>query len=124
MNRPLLGLLVGAVFGFLDGGTAKFTSPEAIYQEQLLGIALGSSFKGLLGGLVTGLVARKTNSLGFGMVVGLGVAVALALIIAIMNANEYQDNSLYWKIILPGAVTGLIVGYTVVRYGRRPVLAE
>lgn len=120
MNRPLLGLLVGALVGFLDGGTAKFTSPEPVYQDALLSIALGSSFKGLLGGLITGLIARRSGSLAFGMLVGLGVAVALATVIAVMNANHYEDPSLYWKIIAPGAVTGLIVGYTVIRYGRRP----
>lgn len=120
MNRPLLGLIVGALVGLLDGATAKFTSPDPVYQEALLSIALGSSFKGLLGGLITGLVARRTGSLGFGMVVGLGAAVALSTVVAVMNANYYDDPSLYWKIIAPGAVTGLIVGYAVVRYGRPP----
>jgi hypothetical protein len=53
------------------------------------------------------------------VLVGLGAALALAVPIAYMNATHYQDPSIYWKIILPGSVTGLIVGYATVRYGRR-----
>jgi LytS/YehU family sensor histidine kinase len=117
MNRPLFGLILGAAIGFLDGGTAKFTSPEPQYQEALLSIMLGSSFKGLLGGLITGFVTRKTNSLARGALVGLGISLVLATIIAKMNADYYQDMSLYWKIIAPGMLTGLIVGYSTVRYG-------
>lgn len=118
MNRPLLGLLAGAIIGFLDGGTAKFTSPEPEYQAALMGIMLGSAFKGLLGGLITGFIARKTGSLMRGALVGLGIATVLAFIVAQMNVQSYDDPRLYWRIMLPGAVTGLLVGYTVVRYGR------
>jgi hypothetical protein len=116
MNRPLLGLLLGAVIGLFDGATAYFTAPEM--HDQLMGIVLGSSFKGLIGGLITGIVARRTGSIGFGVAVGVGVAVVLASIIAYQNATYYGDPSMYWKIILPGALTGLLVGYGTVRFGR------
>jgi hypothetical protein len=35
-----------------------------------------------------------------------------------MNAQHYGNMSYYWKIILPGMVTGFFVGYATVRYGR------
>lgn len=118
MNRPLLGLIVGAVVGFLDGGTAKWTSPEPEYQAILMSIMLGSAFKGLIGGLLTGFFARKTGSLAKGIAIGVSIAVVLAAIIAYMNAQEYADNRMYWRIIGPGAITGLVVGYAIVRYGK------
>ena len=84
------------------------------------GIILGSCSKGLLVGLITGLVARKTGSTGRGVVVGVLAALALTIPIAIMNVRHYDNPSYYWKIILPGALTGLFVGYATVRYGRAP----
>lgn len=122
MNRPLLGLLLGALIGGLDGASAFFTSPA--YHDQLAGIVFGSSIKGLIAGLVTGLIARRTGSLARGIVIGLLAAVALALPVAYMNATHYEDPSIYWKIIAPGAVTGMLVGYCIVRFGRPPAGAR
>jgi hypothetical protein len=89
-------------------------------RAELAGIVFGSAFKGLVAGLITGFMARKTGSLLAGVALGLGVAVALALPIAYLNAEHYRDASIYWKIILPGAVTGMTVGYGIVRFGRPP----
>jgi hypothetical protein len=116
MNRPLLGLLLGAIVGVFDGSTALFTAPDM--QSEHVGIILGSTFKGLLGGLVTGVIARRTGSLAFGVGIGLAAALAFAIPIAYMNVTHYEDPSIYWKIILPGALAGMIVGYGTVRYGK------
>ena len=118
MNRPLLGLLLGTGLGALDGSTAFFSAPEL--RHELTGIVLGSTMKGVVVGLVTGLVVRKMGSLAMGALAGLIVAFVLAAPIAHMNAQHYGNLSYYWKIILPGAVTGLFVGYATVRYGRTP----
>ena len=40
--------------------------------------------------------------------------------IAYMNASQYGRPDYYWKIMLPGALVGAIVGYLVMRYGRTP----
>jgi drug/metabolite transporter (DMT)-like permease len=117
MNRPLLGLLLGSLIGLFDGSTAFFTAPDM--RDELLGIVLGSAFKGLLAGLLTGIVARKTGSLLAGVVIGLSAALLFAIPIAHMNAQHYSDPSIYWKIILPGAITGMTVGFGTVRFGRR-----
>ncbi len=116
MNRPILGMIVGALIGALDGSSAIFTSPG--YESEFAGIIMGSAFKGLVAGLIVGLIVRRGGSLRLGIVAGLVVATALAIPIAIMNANHYADNSLYWKIILPGACTGVMVGYATIRYGK------
>ncbi len=118
MNRPLLGVIVGTLLGALDGSTAWFTAPEL--RAEVGGIILGSCTKGLLVGLITGIVARRTGSIGRGLAVGVVAALALTIPIAIMNARYYDNTSYYWKIILPGALTGLLVGYATVRYGRAP----
>ena len=116
MNRPLLGLLLGAVIGLFDGSTAYVSAPEL--RDQILAIVLGSSVKGLVGGLITGFIVNKTRSHALGIGVGLTIATALAAIVAHLNAVQYEDPSMYWKIILPGAAMGMIVGYATVRFGR------
>ena len=49
MNRPLLGLMVGAGLGVLDGLSALVSSPEV--SEGIAGIVVGSAGKGLLAAL-------------------------------------------------------------------------
>ena len=44
MNKILVGLLLGAVLGEIDGMTAWFTPAV---RSQLAGIVVGSTFKGL-----------------------------------------------------------------------------
>ena len=39
----------------------------------IFGIIVGSTFKGLVAGLVIGLVARKLNSINLGILIGLAV---------------------------------------------------
>ena len=46
MNRPLLGLCVGAGLGVLDGLSALVSSPEV--SDGIAGIVVGSAGKGCL----------------------------------------------------------------------------
>jgi hypothetical protein len=116
LNRPLLGLLTGAGLGVLDGLSALATSPEV--SDQIAGIVLGSTFKGLLAGLIVGAIARKLDSRPAGLGLGVVVASIITFPIAYMNAAHYGRLDYYWKIMLPGALVGAIVGYVVMRYGR------
>ncbi len=120
LNRPLLGLAAGAVLGVLDGLSALVSSPEV--SDQIGGIVMGSSFKGLLAGVIIGLIARKLRSPLAGLGIGTLVALAVTAPIAYMNATHYGQPSYYWKIMLPGALVGAIVGYVVTRYGRAPTV--
>ena len=118
LNRPVFGLLAGALLGVVDGLSALVSAPEV--RDQIAGIVLGSSFKGLLAGLIIGIIARKLHSTNVGLAVGTVVALAVTAPIAHLNASHYGDASFYWKIMLPGALVGAIVGFVTVRYGRPP----
>jgi len=118
MNRPVIGLLTGALLGVLDGLSALVSAPEV--SDQIAGIVMGSSVKGLLAGLIVGLIARKLTSSKAAVWIGIGVAALVTAPIAYMNATHYDNASYYWKIMLPGALVGAIVGYVTMRYGRRP----
>lgn len=118
LNRPLFGLLAGAVLGVLDGLTALFSAPEVA--GEIAGIVIGSSVKGLIAGLIIGFIARRLRSPWLGLGIGALVALVVTAPIAYMNASHYGEVSYYWKIMLPGALVGAIVGYVVTRYGRPP----
>ena len=117
-NRPLLGVIAGALLGAFDGLTALVSAPELAHQ--IAGIVIGSSTKGLLAGLIVGLVARKLHSTPVAILVGTLVAAVITFPIAYLNATQYDNASFYWKIMLPGALVGAIVGYVVMRYAKPP----
>ena len=109
MNKILLGVVLGGVLGVFDGLTAWFT-PEA--RAGIIGIVIGSTFKGIIAGVLIGLFARKVNSLALGVAFGVGVGLLLAFGVAQMK------HGYYFQIMLPGSMVGLIVGYATQRYGR------
>lgn len=109
MNKIVLGLVVGGVLGVFDGLTAWFY-PEA--RPQILGIVFGSTFKGLLAGLLIGLFARKIQSMPATLLFGLVVAGLFAFLVASLQGAHYL------AIIVPGSLVGLLTGYATQRYGR------
>ena len=113
MSKPVFGLLLGGILGIFDGLTAYFTPAV---RDQLLGIVIGSTFKGLIAGLMIGFFARKVRSLPLGVVFGLAVGLILAGIVAAIpdpNGKHY-----YVEIMLPGALVGAIVGYATQAFGQ------
>ncbi len=116
MNKVLVGLLLGAVLGAVDGGTAWFT-PEV--RPEMAMIIVGSTFKGLVGGILIGFFARKVKSLPLGVSFGLAVGALLALAIAAMP-DGLTGKHYYVQIIVPGSLVGLIVGYATQKYGAAP----
>jgi hypothetical protein len=113
MSKPLLGLIFGAILGCLDGLTALFT-PEAA--PMITGILIGSTFKGVIAGIIIGFVAKKYNSLPLGLVIGFGVGLVLAFLVAAMPDESGKH---YWiEIMIPGSLVGLILGYITQKYGR------
>lgn len=111
MSKPIFGLLLGGILGIFDGLTAYFT-PEV--RDQLLGIVIGSTVKGLVAGVAIGYFANKVNSLPLGIVFGLGVGLILAYIVAAMP--NPSGKHYYFEIMLPGAIVGAIVGYATQKY--------
>jgi hypothetical protein len=103
VKKPLFATLLGGFLGIFDGLTALFT-PEV--RDQIAGIVIGSTIKGLLTGVIVGFFAKKVHSLAIGTVFGLIVGAFFAYLILLMNPGHTLN------IMLPGSLVGLIVGYT------------
>jgi hypothetical protein len=119
MNKIVLGLILGAILGAIDGATAWFT-PEV--RVEMATIIIGSTFKGLVAGILIGVFARKVRSVPLGILFGLAVGALLAFAIAAMP-DAVTGKHYYPQIILPGSIVGLIVGYATQRYGAGPATA-
>jgi LytS/YehU family sensor histidine kinase len=118
MSKIMLGLLLGAALGAVDGACAGFY--DSVTKDQLLGIVIGSTFKGLLTGLAAGFYAKKSRSLGKGILVGFLVGLILSFTVAALPSPDGKHY--YFEIMLPGMALGAVVGFATQRYGR-PVAA-
>ena len=119
MNKVLLGLILGGVLGVLDGLTAWFTPAV---RDQMVGIVIGSTVKGIIAGLLIGYFARKVNSLALGILFGLAIGAGLAFLVAAMP--DPSGKHYYFEIVLPGSIVGLLVGYATQKFGRTPATAK
>lgn len=116
MNKPVLGTLLGGILGVFDGLSALISEPSVA--PEIVGIVIGSTFKGLVAGALIGWFARKKDALAPTVLFGLVVAGLFAFLVAWMDGRGY-----YWQMMLPGCVLGIIVGYATQKYGRRPQAA-
>ena len=114
MSKPVLGIVLGFCLGLLDGLSSLAYGPEV--RAQIVGIVIGSSFKGVVAGIIIGLFSRRFKSLPLGIIVGLAVGCLLALPIALAT-NPVTGEVYFWEIMLPGGLVGLIVGYATQQYG-------
>ena len=120
MNKPVIGLLLGAALGAIDGASAWLYGITEV-QAQIATIVVGSTIKGLITGMIAGFFARKVGSVPLGIVFGLIVGLGLSYAVAAMP-DEYGKHY-YWQIMLPGGVLGAIVGLATQKYGRAPATA-
>jgi len=118
MNKIVVGLIFGIALGAVDGATALFY-PET--RPLIAGIMVGSSFKGMLVGLLSGWFARKVQSTTWGIVVGSALGLLFAFIIAVMDASKGKPH--YLEIMLPGFIVGAIVGFLTQKVGT-PAMAK
>jgi hypothetical protein len=112
MSKPLIGIILGAILGVIDGLTAWFTPAV---RDQIGGIVIGSTVKGIIAGVAIGFFARKFHSLSLGILFGLLVGAFLVYLVALMQ------HGYYLQIVLPGSMVGLIVGFATQKYGKAPV---
>lgn len=101
MRIPAVAIGTGAGLGLLDGLSAWFY-PEA--RPMLMTIIAGSTIKGVVTGLIAGLVAQRTRSMGSAVAAG---AIA-GFLLSTLAAQGQPDH--YWSIVLPGMLVGVIVG--------------
>ena len=118
MTKPVVGLVLGGILGVFDGLTALVSAPEVA--PDIVGIVIGSTFKGLVVGVLAGWFARKVDSLPAGILFGLAIGAFFAYLVAAMP--QPSGVHYYWQNILPGSVLGIIVGYATQRYGRPTAL--
>jgi hypothetical protein len=109
LKKPLFATLLGGVLGIFDGLTALFT-PEV--RDQIVGIVIGSTIKGILTGVIIGFFATKVRSLAIGTIFGLIVGAFFAYLILLMNPGHTLN------IMLPGSLVGVIVGYAAQKHQR------
>ena len=117
MNKILVGLIFGVVLGALDGSTALFY-PEA--RPLIASIMVGSSFKGMVVGLLSGWFARKVQSTKWGIVFGAAIGLLFAFLVA--ATDTVNGRHPYLEIMMPGFVVGAIIGFLTQRMGT-PALA-
>jgi hypothetical protein len=115
MNKPVLGIVVGAVLGILDGATAWF---EPAVRPEMAAILIGSGVKGMIVGVLSGFFARKVQSTGAGVAFGAVVGLILAYLVAAMPSATGEHY--YLQIMLPGFITGAIIGFLTQRQGDAP----
>ena len=102
MKKVTFATLLGGFLGIFDGLTAWFT-PEV--RDQMVGIVIGSTIKGLLTGVIIGFFARRVHSVVLGTLFGLAVGAFFAYLILLGTPGHALN------IMLPGSLVGLIVGY-------------
>lgn len=78
-------------------------------------ILAGSTIKGMLVGLFCGWFARKVQSTKWGIVVGAALGLLFAFGVAAMDTTGGQKH--YLEIMLPGFITGAIIGFATQRAG-------
>lgn len=107
---------IKVLLGAFDGLTAWFTPAV---RDQLAGIVVSSTFKGVIAGIAMGFFAKKFHSLPIGILFGLAVGALLAFLTARFAVGGY-----YFQIMLPGSMVGLIVGFATQKYGKAPTVAH
>jgi hypothetical protein len=119
MNKPVVGVIAGAVLGLVDGSTAWFTPAV---RSEIGTILMGSCVKGMVVGIICGLIARKVHS----TVVGLAAGALFGLLFAYLIARipEPDGSHYYLQIMLPGFVLGALTGFLTQKMGVAPAEAS
>jgi hypothetical protein len=82
MSKTVFAMLLGGILGVFDGLTALVSGGPEI-PSQIGVIVAGSTFKGVVAGLIVGLVARKTRSTAVIVAVGLVVGAFFAYLVTL-----------------------------------------
>jgi hypothetical protein len=111
MMKPILGALVGAGQGILDGLSAR-AYPEA--RAMIVSIVISSTVKAILTGAATTWVAWRWRSIAGGIAAGVGMGFVFSTAAAVPVMSE--RTSRYFDTVLPRMLLGAIVGFVTQRY--------
>src|SRR5262249_1638078 len=111
VSKPILGLILGGSLGLADGLSGFF---EPSLAPVMTSVITFSMLKGLIAGALIGIFAMKVHSVPWGLMAGLLIASLLSILV-IMHAGM----ALFWDIMLPGMLLGLIVGFVTQKFGRK-----
>ena len=111
LSKPMLGLVTGGALGLLDG-LSGFLEPSLA--AVMTSVITFSMLKGLLSGLAIGFFSERVRSMSLGLFAGIVIAALLSFLV-ILKAGM----GLFWDIMLPGMLLGLIVGFATQKFGRR-----
>jgi hypothetical protein len=109
ISKPILGLALGGTLGLLDGLSGFFVPSLA---PEMVGVITFSTLKGLLSGIAIGYYSQRVKSIPLGLFAGIIIA-ALFSFLVVLRAGM----GLFWDIMLPGMLLGLIVGFATQRFG-------
>jgi hypothetical protein len=110
LTKPMLGLAVGGTLGLLDGLSGFLEPSLAPVMSSVITFSL---LKGLVAGIAIGFVSQRFHSMLVGILTGIGIAGALSLLV-ILRAGM----TLFWDIMLPGMLLGVVVGFTTQKFGK------
>ncbi|HVH72426.1 MAG TPA: hypothetical protein VNB49_15135 [Candidatus Dormibacteraeota bacterium] len=111
LSKPMLGLVTGGTLGLLDG-LSGFLEPSLA--PVMTSVITFSMFKGLLSGLAIGFFSQRVRSMLLGLFAGIVIAAVLSLLVILI-----AGMGLFWDIMLPGMLLGLIVGFATQKFGKR-----
>ena len=111
ITKPMLGLAVGGTLGLLDGLSGFFEPSLAPVMSSVITFSL---LKGLVAGIATGYVSQRVHSMLVGILAGIGIAAALSLLVIL-----HAGTAMFWDIMIPGMLLGLIVGFATQRFGKK-----
>jgi hypothetical protein len=116
LTKPLLGLAVGGALGLLDG-LSGFLEPSLA--PMMGSIITFSLLKGLISGVIIGYFSKRVHSMPLGILAGVLIASVFSMLL-ILKAGM----ALFWDIVLPGMLLGVIVGFATQRFGRPPAVSS
>jgi hypothetical protein len=111
VSKPILGLALGGTLGLLDGLSGLFVPSLA---PEMVSVITFSTLKGLLSGIAIGYFANRVHSISYGLIAGLVIAAIFSFLVVL-----HAGLGLFWDIMLPGMLLGLIVGFATQKFGTR-----
>lgn len=110
LTKPVLGLAIGGTLGLLDGLSGFFEPSLAPLMTSVITFSL---LKGLVSGIAIGYVSQRVHSLALGLAAGLAIGAFLSLLVV-----WHAGMTLFWDIMLPGMLLGVVVGFCTQKFGR------